>query len=205
LRALHGGLLLALLLIPQFVPALARWPGYLLVPLAGYAVVVCLVPPLRRTTDWLRPGRLDGRVLAAGAAIVLLSSAALLAFDALARPDVRPLAGQLPLGLPLPVAVTGALFAVVNALLEEVIFRGVLLDALASQVGMTAAVLVQAFAFGAGHAYGYPPGVLGMALAAVYGLLLGLLRLQAGGLAAPCLAHILADATIFWVVVTAGR
>jgi hypothetical protein len=37
-------------------------------------------------------------------------------------------------------------------------------------------------------------------LASIYGLMLGMLRTWAGGLAAPVIAHIFADATIFAIV-----
>ncbi len=198
----HGGLLLALLVAPLFVRELRQWPWYLLAPLAAYLMVVALVPALRRTVRWNRLGVLHGWVLVATAAIVVLSGSALLLYDAVYRPDLGELKTQLPLAFPLHAAVLGALFAACNALLEEVVFRGVLLDALTSAVGPKSAVLVQAVVFGAAHARGYPPGALGMALAGVYGLMLGLLRQRSGGLAAPWVAHVFADAIIFWIVAT---
>src|SRR6266540_90541 len=57
--------------------------------------------------------------------------------------------------------------------------------------------LVNALAFGMLHFNGYPYGVTGVALASVYGLALGALRLRAGGLLAPWIAHVCADAVIF--------
>lgn len=204
-QALHGGLLVALLVVPMLVRPLRHWPWYLVVPLGAYLLLVVLVAPLRRTVRWNRVGHLRGTVLAATAAISAITAAALLLYDATFRPDLGPLKQQLPLGLPLPVAVIGILFAPVNALLEEVIFRGVLQDALAARVGMTWAAIVQAVAFGVGHARGYPLGSVGMVLAAVYGVMLGALRHRAGGLLAPWLAHVCADATILWIVTTAGR
>jgi membrane protease YdiL (CAAX protease family) len=203
-QALHGGLLIALLLVPAFVRPLQHWPWYLAVPLGAYLVLVAALGPLRRTVRWNRVGRLGGAVLAATGAISAVSAAALLLYDAVFRPDLEPLSRQLPLGLPLPVPVTGLLFAVVNALLEEVIFRGVLQDALAARVGTAGAVVLQAVAFGVGHAHGYPPGTVGIGLAMVYGILLGALRHRAGGLLAPWLAHVCADATIFGIVAAGG-
>jgi membrane protease YdiL (CAAX protease family) len=202
---MHGVLLLALLAIPRFVPDLQRWPWYLVAPLSIYLLAVALISPLRRTARWNRLGRLRGSVLLATGALIAISSSVLLLYDATCQPNLVHLRQQLPLTLPLHVAVVGALFSALNALLEEVIFRGILLDALTGAVGMWWAVAVQAVVFGAGHATGYPPGALGMALAASYGLLLGWLRQWSGGLAAPWLAHVFADATIFWIVVTAQQ
>lgn len=202
---MHGGLILALLAIPLFVRELQRWPWYLLVPLSAYLVVVMLVSPLRRTVRWNRLGQLRGSVLLITGGVIVTSSSALLLYDAICQPDVAQLARQLSLTLPMHMAVVGVLFSAFNALLEEVIFRGILLDALTAAIGVSWAVVVQALAFGVGHAHGYPPGPLGIALASGYGLMLGLVRQHSGGLAAPWVAHVFADATIFWIVVTAAR
>ncbi|MFI5379048.1 MAG: CPBP family intramembrane glutamic endopeptidase, partial [Tepidisphaerales bacterium] len=184
-----------------FIPGLGRWPWYFLVPLLIYAAVVSLIAPMRRTVHWCKPGRLTGWPLAATAAIIVGSTLTLLTFHAIVKPDVTSLARQLPLHLPVHVAFACAAFALVNALMEEVIFRGVLLDALVSQIGVAWALVIQAVAFGIGHAQGYPPGRTGMFLAGVYGLALGVLRLKSGGLLGVWIAHIAADVTIFWIVV----
>jgi membrane protease YdiL (CAAX protease family) len=200
-RATAGGLLLALSALPFVISAVARWPWHLLVPLLAYAVITAVVPPLRRTLRWARIGRLDGPILGVSAALAVASSAVLVFFDYLVRPDVSRLLEHLPLGPALPMVLAGAFFSVVNALLEELYFRGVLFDAFASQLGERAALIVQALAFGVGHANGYPPGAVGVGLATLYGLLLGVLRLWSGGLGASFLAHVVADATIFALVV----
>ncbi len=80
-----------------------------------------------------------------------------------------------------------------------------MLDAWTPQLGIAGAVLAQAVAFGVIHAQGFPRGVVGMVMASIYGLMLGVLRLRARGLAAPVLAHICADATIFAILAAAGR
>jgi CAAX protease family protein len=92
----------------------------------------------------------------------------------------------------------GAIFALVNAGAEEAAFRGVLMDALTSAVGIAGAVVIQAIAFGLVHyPHGLPNGTWGAILSGVYGLMLGLLRLRAGGMLAPWIAHVAADLTIF--------
>jgi membrane protease YdiL (CAAX protease family) len=203
-RAAHGGLLLALLALPAFVSGLAWWPWPLLAPLLMDAVLVAVVPPLRRTLTWLQVGRLNGPVLAVSTAIILVSSATLVLYYVLFHPDLHHLAEHLPAGSGVSLVLAGALFSVTNAVLEELIFRGVLLDAFTSQLGPTAAVVIQALAFGVAHVRGYPPGEIGVALAAIYGLMQGLLRQWTGGLAAPVLTHVCADATIFGIVVSAA-
>jgi membrane protease YdiL (CAAX protease family) len=199
-RAAHGGLLLLLLPIPMLWPILAQWPWHILTPLLGYTAIVCLTSPLRRSVNWLRVGRLDGRALAVTAAIVLVSSAALVAYQILFHPDLHELSEHFPTSTRMTLILVGAFFAFFNALMEEVLFRGIVMDALESQLRPTTALLAQALAFGAAHYHGFPPGGVGVVLASIYGLMLGMLRTWAGGLAAPIIAHIFADATIFAIV-----
>jgi membrane protease YdiL (CAAX protease family) len=203
-RAVHGGLLLALLLLAACVPALAPWQLYLLMPLAAYLALVLLVRPLRRTCGWFALGRLDWCGAGATLAVILVSSTTLVLYQAIMAADVSALASRLPLAGMGNVVVAAACFAVVNAVLEELIFRGVLYDAVASQWGWPAAVGATAVAFGAGHINGYPPGWSGSVLAAVYGVMVGLLRWYSRGLALPVVAHVCADATICGILVWAG-
>jgi membrane protease YdiL (CAAX protease family) len=189
--------------LPLLVLELRGWPVYLVVPLTLYALVVWAVAPLRRSVRWLHLGQLDRWTCAAIAAIVLVSSSALLGWYVLFRPDVRDLAEQIPAWAPATLVLAGAVFAIVNAVLEEVIWRGVMLEAWTTQLGVAGAVLAQAVAFGVIHAQGFPRGLSGVVMASLYGLMLGGLRLRAKGLAAPVLAHIGADATIFAILVGA--
>lgn len=94
------------------------------------------------------------------------------------------------------VLVAGAGFALVNAAVEEAIFRGVLQTSLQPLIGPTAAVLVQAAAFGLLHVVGIPTGLVGALMAGSWGVLLGVMRHRTQGILAPYLAHIAADLTI---------
>lgn len=119
----------------------------------------------------------------------------------LAHPDVSDLVRAVP-NLPLPLlAAGGAAFALINAALEEVIWRGVFQSRLAELFGSPWAIAIQAASFGITHAHGFPRGLVGVVLAGVWGGMLGLLRQRAGGLLAPVLAHIVADATIATILI----
>ncbi len=199
-RAAHGAILLVLLALPALFPVLARWPWHILTPLLLYGLIVALAPPLRHSLTWLRVGRLDARALAVSLVIVLISSAALVLFYVIFRPDLTYLAEHLPSGAGLMLFLAGALFSVTNAVLEEIVFRGVLQEAFAARLGSGVAVVVQGLAFGIAHAHGYPPGTVGVVLASIYGLMQGALRQWTGGLGATIFTHICADATIFTIV-----
>ena len=129
---------------------------------------------------------------------------ALLLFHATVQPDVQSYRAFLPLDALGGVFVAGAVFSTVNATLEELVFRGVLFDAVQSQWGVVGTLIGTAMLFGLGHLHGYPPGPLGACLAAWFGLMAGALRFWTGGLLLPIVAHMGADATIYSILVHSG-
>jgi membrane protease YdiL (CAAX protease family) len=151
-----------------------------------------------------RLGRLGRIELAAIAGIAGLSATVLLAYHALTPRTLEfgaALIKQLPVWC-LPLA--GIIFATGNAAIEEYLFRGVIFTHLARAVGTWPAVAVQAVGFGLLHLNGYPNGPVGAALAAGYGLLLGVLRHRTGGLLACWITHTLTDGLIFAFIVHAA-
>ena len=95
----------------------------------------------------------------------------------------------------------GILFPAVNAALEELIFREILFDAIRSEWGPVLALGTTSVLFGYGHLNGYPPGLARHCLAGIYSVLLGLLRIASGGLLLPIAAHIVADVTIYLILI----
>ncbi len=201
-RAGHGAVLLTLLLLPLGFPALTQWPLYLLVPVVLYLALVVLVGPLRRSFA-IRAGGVGAGELWVTLGIVAVSSAALVGHYFLFRPDVGTILTRLPSGTGSSLLVTAG-FVLLNATLEEFVFRGVLYDSLAAEWGWPVALFVTSAVFGYLHLGGYPPGPVGAVLAGLYGLILGLLRQHTGGLLLPVLAHGCADATIVGIVLHAG-
>jgi uncharacterized protein len=201
-QSIHGLLLLGVLALPMFFSVLQWWPLYLLVPLTLYATVVLVVPSLRRSVHWVKGGHWDGIVWTLTATTIIVASAALVMWYSHFRydADLSNIGDQIP-AWPLPYLLSlGLFFSVVNALLEEIIFRGVLYEALVDGYGAFAALFIQALVFGLVHAHGFPRGVIGIVMATTYGVVLGYLRQRSGGLLPPLVAHIFADATIFVLV-----
>ena len=112
--------------------------------------------------------------------------------------------GVLPIAALGGIVSAGLLFSIFNAILEEIIFHGILFDSAESQWGVWIAVAATAILFGYGHLRGYPPGLAGAFLAGLYGLCLGWLRIYTGGIGWPVIAHIAADATIFVLIARSG-
>jgi uncharacterized protein len=152
----------------------------------------------RRWPEGWRWGRipLGWTALAAG-----VTPIGLVTWLILLRPDLGDIVDRyVPDAHPAWLVVGAVLFAVSNALGEEAIWRGVVEPELEGKVGVKAAILIAALSFGLQHAHGFPRGVWGMSLAAGWSVLLGLVRHRAGGLLAPFLAHLVADAVIAAIV-----
>jgi membrane protease YdiL (CAAX protease family) len=100
----------------------------------------------------------------------------------------------------------GLIFSMVNAAVEEGAYRGVILHALDRSLGPGfTALLLQALAFGAIHIKGFPRGWIGVGLACIYGLLMGVIRRRAGGMFAPWIAHVFTDVVIAGIVLFLAR
>lgn len=186
------------------IQAVRNWPWIWLAPLGFYFALVLTVQPFRRTFVWMRLGRVTAKTLAVTIGLMVLASLGLVGF----RKFMRPAIVLDPTG-PLVAAigsrfVAGMVFAIGNAILEEMVFRGILFDALESQWGARVTLAATALLFGLGHMRGYPPGIAGGFLATVFGLATGGLRLWSGGLVLPILAHIGADLTIFYILSAGG-
>lgn len=190
--------------LPLIVPALGLWPQILLLPIIIYALVVTAIPNLRCSIWWLRAGRLTSNIIILITATIALSSLALVGWYRLLQPDLSShlaMIPKMPMWL-LPLACLG--FAMLNAAMEEVVFRGIMMQALDSALGKgNLTIVIQAGSFASFHYLaGFPNGVWGFAMVFVYGFMLGVLRRRSQGILAPWLAHVLADMAIFVILAT---
>ncbi|MGY6637266.1 MAG: CPBP family intramembrane glutamic endopeptidase [Erythrobacter sp.] len=190
----------AFLVSSALLEDLFTWPLHLLVPLVIAAIAARVwKPEVRLSLDW-EAGEAGARMWLAAFAVSILATAALVAWAALVKPDLQTFRAMVPQGN-LAVLISAALgFALLNATMEELIWRGGIQSWLVGHTTIMLAILIQGISFGALHWAGFPSGWSGVALATIYGLMLGWLRHATGGLAAPIVAHILADLTIFLIV-----
>lgn len=160
----------------------------------------------RNWSHWAGRGRLTPLITLSIVGIGVISSAALIMWarwtDNFGM-AVSMAAGVRAYSKILTVVVLVPCFAALNALVEEVVFRGVLQHALTEVFGNRHGVVwLQAAAFAAFHfARGFPNGWTGYAMTLLYGSALGYLKRWAGGLPAPWICHVLADLTIFYYMV----
>jgi membrane protease YdiL (CAAX protease family) len=135
-----------------------------------------------------RPSRPGLRSLGIG----LVGGAVLIAVPMLAGPSTRAVVGMRPEPF---VVWFGVTVLVVTA--EEVLLRGALLATLDEAAGPAVAVLATSAAFALMHVPLYGWGVVPIDLGA--GALLAGLRYLSGGVAAPTVAHLLADLATWWL------
>ncbi len=194
-RVRGAALLVALLALAVLGPW--PWQASMALALGGWALLHRLA---RLDAEGAWPWRW-GRLAPGWVAVVGgVTPAALLAWLRLFRPDLSDVRALVP-AAPLPWLVAGGvLFALVNATLEELVWRGVLQPSLEGPFGIAGAVVVQALSFGIEHAHGIPRGPMGMLLAGSWAVMLGVLRRKTGGLLAPIVAHVVADATIAVII-----
>jgi len=138
------------------------------------------------------------------AVISVVAATALVIFHITTMPDVRILGATLPVKAMGGIIAGGVIFSLLNATLEELVFRGIFFNSVEPHLGRWWAVLLTAVLFGWGHQQGYPPGALGMVLSGIYAVALGWLRIISGGLALPIASHVVADATIYIILFKAG-
>ena len=173
--AAHLALLAGFLLCASAVLHGGWWPLPLVVALVAYQVTIRRFRSLRRPTNWIQAGRITTGTWVLIAGIAVISGVALVVWAATADPDWEQYGSSFP-DLPGPLLILGALaFSIVNAAAEEAAFRGVVQGVLGEAMGVRAALVVQAAAFGLLHIQGFPSGFPGVVLATTYGPALGAL------------------------------
>jgi uncharacterized protein len=201
--AAHAVLLGGLLLSGPVIPLFRNWPFAILGPLVIYGAVAVAVRPLRHTIGWIGRGIFDSKVTTLIIVTVLVSSLSLVAWVVWMKPDIQQHLAHMP-DLPLwgyPFAGLG--FALLNAAMEEFVFRGIFMEAIDRAVGPGyGSVWIQAVPFATLHYWGgFPNGICGCVMVFIYGVMLGAIRRISRGMLAPMAAHLAADMTIFSILV----
>ena len=99
------------------------------------------------------------------------------------------------------IALFVVIFVPVNAVTEEIAYRGIAFESATAILPTGPAVVAQAIAFGTLHVAGFPAGFAGVVLTFGYGLIMGVMRHVSGGLRYPVIAHMAADAIIALLVI----
>lgn len=200
--AVHLNLLFLCLCLIRSFPHFTTFPLGYLTAFALYAYVVLLIKDLRCSVGWLRLGRFTPQVWMLILATIAISCIALILWVQFLSPDLSRYQWLIPKAS-LPVTLLCGIGAcILNAAVEEIIWRGVIMEALDSAFGPgLLAVLVQALSFALAHyRSGFPNGVSGSSMVFVYAIMLAIIRRKSKGIVACWLAHSAADSTIFCLI-----
>ena len=169
-----------------------------------YGLVIYRVPWLRGVAGWRAAGSFNARVMTSVVGFAVISGVVVLLWYTMTQPDLADLVTTIPEWPIWSLVPLGIVFAAVNAVLEEAVYRGVVQDSLERALGVgNAALILQAVAFAVLHVQGgFPRGVAGIGLTFVYGLVMGVLRRRSGGLMAPVVAHTVTDLMIVTIVLS---
>lgn len=126
-------------------------------------------------------------ILIGGGGAAVLIGLALVAHLGRVGPSLAPATAFLP----------WAVVTIIVATAEEAVLRGALFAAVRPHGGVTAAIVVTSVAFALMHVPLYGWHVVPLDLGV--GIFLGGLRLASGGLAAPAVAHAVADLATWWL------
>ncbi|CRK57752.1 hypothetical protein [Alloactinosynnema sp. L-07] len=193
--------------VATVVDVFGFWPLPALVAAVVAYLIGRAVPHLRWRPDWLSPWRKDqptgrlGRWLVT-AVVLGVVAGAVTWLTVASRPMPPQIVRLAPDAAVLTFAALGLGYAVVNAAVEETLFRGMFLTTLTDRIRVLPALAVQATSFGLLHTVilaqltWSPQVVLAAAAATAWGATLGVLRLGTGGIAAPALAHLTALITL---------
>ena len=193
---LDAALAIGLIWLIGIVPSIGAWPVG-----AGLALLLVTLVAWRQGRlvtwrSWFRIGNLDRWTWLLCGLTALISVAGLLLWQQVFNGTLPSLYVAAARSVsPWAAGLGGFAFLVLNGLVEDIVFFGLLLTASTRVLGRGAIPLV-ALIFGAAHVNGVPNGAPGVLMAACWGLVLAYLRHRTGGMLATYIAHVIADATI---------
>lgn len=195
-------LFFVILLASTYLPLSENlWVLRILISVGVLMLLLWLILPLRKLRPAFKLGNIDKAGIIYALLTITISTTALFAWKALAKPDIKGFistALNIDSALILPAIIV---FPIFNAIAEELMFRWLFWDGLNQVIDSgIAIILIQAIVFGLAHYQGFPSGWLGASMAGCYGLMLGFIRYKNKGLLMPTLTHIFADLVIIIIV-----
>lgn len=167
-----------------------------------YIIVTRKTAFLGNNTHWLQMGRMGRDIYALAIGAAILAAISLITWFLVTQPNIKDIIDRFLPSVPIVYLILGGiLFSIINAAVEEGAYRGVLMHALDTTLGAgKISLVIQAVSFGLMHINGFPRGWLGVILASIFGLIMGIIRRKSAGIFAPWMAHVLVDIVIVGIV-----
>jgi uncharacterized protein len=179
----------------------ARLGLLMILPLIVYVIIISLAKPVKSQTHWLKLGKIDKTTWLFGLMIIVITSIVLVLWNMIINPNISDIMAIIPKWSFGNLLLLGIGFALLNSIIEESIYRGIIWDAAATFSGNIKLIIItQSVLFGVAHIQGFPRGTLGVILAFFYGIILGIVKNRTKGLLAPIIFHFAADLTIFFIL-----
>lgn len=191
LSGIFKGSILSQLLVPLSIAVLVI-----------YYIIILLFKQLKNSINYFKKGSADKISLFLIISTIIISGIALILWFNFFKPNIPNLEKMLPTTNLALLILLGIVFAFFNSLTEELVWRGILWDAL--NISFKSPILIitiQAIGFGLIHLGGFPSGWVGVSLATIYGLFLGIIRYRTKGIFYPVLTHFFADLVIFFIII----
>jgi len=188
---------------PRLFPAHVSFIVVKIIGTLLFCISLTFIKPLRNAQDWFCIGRFGKITILYIIAISLISAGSLVTWTLITKPNLPGYTALMPPNMtPFWVVFYMLAFALINAAIEELMWRGVMLSALEKAFGSSHFSLgLQAISFGIAHYRGpFLYGWLGVALTTIFGVLVGLLRRQSKGIFAPWVTHAISDFVILCIV-----
>lgn len=184
-----------------FVPHFFVWPIHLIFPLIAFVAISYFSDEkeyyLNLTALKLNKGVLEGGI------VLIISVSALFIWANTSSSELEPLRRMIPDSSAIQLVFVALGFALINAFLEEWLFRGVFQETLLKlNLNFSLATFIQATLFAIAHyKLGVPSGSIGFAMTFIYACALTFLVRKTGSLLVPILAHIFTDIAVFYLIV----
>jgi len=171
-------------------------------PLALYGLLVWKIPLLHPGRRAFVVEKIEKRPLAIAIFVTVLSIIGLVLWYIQGDVDFSGFTDAFSNRGTLAVILGGVGFSVVNVIVSETIFRGVVWQGIEECIpGAVFVVLIQGLLYGASHFWGaIPNGWEGAILSGIFALFLGIIRHASRGVLLPMAAHLCVDLTLLALV-----
>jgi len=156
---------------------------YFLIPVVLFTLVILFIPKVKSTIGWWHEEVINRKLMLQMLLAIGISGLGMFIYLKMNTSSIDRFIGMLPEGSLIFLIGMGIAYALLNAVVEEYIFRGMIWNALEKiMTNKSLVIFSQAAIFGITHYWGLPGGVSGVVLIFTWSLYLGYIRQKTGGI-----------------------